>query len=104
MHSSDVNNQHAVIIGSGIAGLATAIRLAVQGFTVTVYEKNNYPGGKLTAFEKDGFNFDAGPSLFTQPKNIEELFEIAGEPIGNYFSYKTVDIACKYFYENGKSN
>ncbi|MGF2413424.1 1-hydroxycarotenoid 3,4-desaturase CrtD [Ferruginibacter sp.] len=97
-----MSNKKAIVIGSGVAGMAAAIRLAVQGFTVTVYEKNDYPGGKLSAFEKDGFRFDAGPSLFTQPQNIKELFELAGEPMENYFSYKAVDIACKYFYENGK--
>ena len=64
----------ATIIGSGVAGLASAIRLAVQGFEVSVYEKNAKPGGKLSSFEKDGFQFDAGPSLFTQPQNVEELY------------------------------
>jgi phytoene desaturase len=93
----------AVIIGSGVAGLATAIRLAVQGFSVSVYEKNSYPGGKLSALTIDGFHFDAGPSLFTQPQNIEELFALANEPIENHFSYSKLDIACKYFYENGKT-
>lgn len=91
----------AIIIGSGIAGMASAIRLAVQGFTVTIFEKNDYPGGKLSAFETDGFAFDAGPSLFTQPQHIEALFEMAGEPIADYFKYQPVEIACKYFYENG---
>lgn len=97
-----MNTNKAIIIGSGVAGLAAAIRLAVQGFAVSVYEKNATPGGKLSAFEKDGFKFDAGPSLFTQPQNIEELFELANEPIGNYFTYNKVNIACKYFFENGK--
>ena len=97
MHSS-----RAVIIGSGIGGIATAIRLAVAGFKVSVYEKNNYPGGKIAAFEKDGYYFDAGPSLFTQPANIEELFQIAGVPIEDYITWQPIDIACKYFYENGK--
>ena len=96
------NNKKVIIIGSGVAGLATSIRLAVLGFNVTVYEKNSYPGGKLTAFKKDNFHFDAGPSLFTQPKNMEELFELADEPMEKYFNYKPVNIACKYFYENGK--
>ncbi len=91
-----------IIIGSGVAGLAAAIRLAIQGYNVAVYEKNSYPGGKLSAFEKDGFNFDAGPSLFTQPQNIEELFTLAGEPVSDYFSYKPVTAICNYFYENGK--
>jgi phytoene desaturase len=103
MHQLNVNSRKVIIIGSGVAGMAAAIRLAVQGFAVTVYEKNNYPGGKLTALENGGFKFDAGPSLFTQPKNIVELFELAGEPIENYFSYQPVAIACKYFYENGKT-
>lgn len=92
----------AIIIGSGMAGLAAAIRLAVQGYEVAVYEKNSGPGGKLSAFEKDGFRFDAGPSLFTQPQNIEELFKLTNEPIEQYFTYKPVNIACKYFFENGK--
>ena len=97
-----MHNKKVIIIGSGIGGMATAVRLAVQGFEVVVYEKNSGPGGKLTAFEQDGFSFDAGPSLFTQPQNVEELFALAGEPITKYFSYKPIPIACKYFYENGK--
>jgi len=92
----------AIIIGSGVAGLAIAIRLAVKGFTVKVFEKNSYPGGKITAFKMDGYHFDAGPSLFTQPQNIIELFELAGKPIENHFSFQRVKIANKYFYENGK--
>ena len=63
--------QKAIIIGSGIAGLAAAIRLRVQGFEVSVFEANDYPGGKLSSFAVDGYVFDAGPSLFTQPKNVE---------------------------------
>jgi len=98
-----MHTKKAIIIGSGVAGLATAIRLAVQGFKVSVYEKAAQPGGKLSAFNKDGYRFDAGPSLFTQPKNIEDLFELAGEPIEKYFTYLPVDIACTYFYANGKT-
>jgi phytoene desaturase len=92
-----------IVIGSGVAGMAVAIRLAVKGFEVKVFEMNGYPGGKLSMFEKDGFRFDAGPSLFTQPQNIEELFEVAGEPIADYFEYKSVDVACNYFFESGKT-
>ncbi len=103
MSQSPNHIKKAVIIGSGVAGLAAAIRLAVKGYTVTVYERNSYPGGKLSSFNQDGFSFDAGPSLFTQPKNIEALYELAGEPIEHYFSYHRVAVGCKYFYENGKT-
>jgi phytoene desaturase len=91
----------AIVIGSGVAGIATAIRLAAQGVEVTVFEKNEYPGGKLYDFQLNGFHFDAGPSLFTQPQNIEEIFKLVDENIDNYFEYISVPIACKYFYEDG---
>ncbi len=93
--------QKAIIIGSGIAGIAASIRLSVQGYEVHVFEANDYPGGKLSAFENNGYRFDAGPSLFTQPENIEALFTLANEPIEDYFQYQEVDIVCHYFFENG---
>jgi phytoene desaturase len=92
-----------IVIGSGVSGMAAAIRLAIQGNEVAVYEKNSFAGGKLSAFEQDGYCFDAGPSLFTQPANLEELFALAKEPIGDYFSYQQVPVACHYFFSNGKA-
>ena len=91
----------AIIIGAGIAGIASAIRLSVLGFTVEVFEQNNYPGGKLTHLQLGDFRFDAGPSLFTQPQLIKELFDLAGERMDNYFQYHQLPISCNYFYEDG---
>jgi phytoene desaturase len=99
--SNTTPTKKAIVIGAGVAGLAAAIRLQVMGFDVTVFEKNNYPGGKLSHFELGGYQFDAGPSLFTRPQLIEELFAFAGEPISEYFDYERVPIACNYFYEDG---
>lgn len=90
-----------LIIGSGIAGIATAIRLAVQGHEVEVFEANSYPGGKLSEFEQDGFRFDAGPSLFTMPQYVDELFTLAGKKPEDFFSYQKLDNVCRYFYEDG---
>jgi len=90
----------AIVIGSGVAGLASAIRLAIQGMEVIVFEKNDYPGGKLSHFELQGYHFDAGPSLFTEPANIEELFSLAEENIEDYFEYTPKEIACKYFFDD----
>ena len=95
-------NKKAIVIGCGIAGLATAIRLSAKGYNVDVYEKNSYPGGKLSHFERDGFQFDAGPSLFTQPEQVTELFRLCGEKAESYFTYTRAQIACKYFFESGK--
>jgi phytoene desaturase len=97
-----MRNRKAIVIGSGVAGLATSVRLTVQGFETIVFENNDYPGGKLSLIEKGGFRFDAGPSLFTQPQNIEQLFNDAGESITEFFHYEPVPVTCRYFYENGK--
>lgn len=94
--------QSAIVIGAGIGGLATAIRLAVLGYETKVFEKNDYPGGKLSNFQQDGYDFDAGPSLFTAPENIEALFQLANEPMDNYFSYTRLPETFRYFWENGK--
>src|ERR1051325_7019722 len=91
----------AHIIGAGVAGLATAVRLAMRNMDVTIFEKNNYPGGKLSLVEVGGYRFDGGPSLFVQPENLEELFQDAGENIHAFLHYTPVEIACKYFYEDG---
>lgn len=96
------NKPPCFIIGSGIAGLASAVRLAVLGFDVSVFEKNGTPGGKLSLIQKNGYSFDAGPSLFTEPQNIEDIFAFASENINEFFSYKPVPVACKYFFDDGK--
>ena len=91
----------AIIIGSGIAGIATSIRLACQGYDVSVFEKNEYPGGKLSSFTLGDYRFDFGPSLFTMPHFVDELFELAGENPRDHFQYKRKEIGCKYYWEDG---
>ena len=98
-----MNHQHhydTIIIGAGLAGLATAIRLRKRGDSVLVIEKNKKVGGKLDAFEWNGFRFDKGPSLFTQPELIDELFELCGKDPKEHFTYKKVDESCRYFFED----
>lgn len=98
-----MHTQKAIVIGCGIAGIAAAIRLSVKGYNVTVFEKNSVPGGKLAIHKQDGYAFDIGPSLFTEPDELEALFELAGESIQEYITYHKLDSSCKYFFPNGKS-
>ncbi|OWY24331.1 phytoene desaturase [Sphingobacteriales bacterium UPWRP_1] len=91
----------AGIIGAGVAGLAAAIRLAVRGFKVTVFEANSYPGGKLSSIEQDGYRFDAGPSLFTMPFLVDELLNLTGKNTTDYFAYTRLPVICKYYFEDG---
>lgn len=55
------------VVGSGVGGLAFAIRMACLGHQVQVFEANAFPGGKLSEFQINGFRFDAGPSLLPFP-------------------------------------
>jgi len=89
------------IIGAGIAGLASAVRMAAKGHEVTVFEANSYPGGKLSEFSFNGYRFDAGPSLFTMPHYVDELFTLAGKNPKDYFKYQKLDVVCHYFWEDG---
>ena len=93
----------AILIGAGIGGLATSIRLANKGYSVEVFEANDYIGGKLSTFSLGDYRFDAGPSLFTMPQFVEELFTLCGENASDFFQYTRKDIACTYFWEDGKT-
>ncbi len=97
----DTSTKKAAVVGAGIAGIASAIRLAVKGYGVDVYEGNAYPGGKLSSFELNGYRFDAGPSLFTLPQLVDDLFLLAGRNPTDYFQYQKLPETCRYFYEDG---
>ncbi|MEL6481938.1 MAG: phytoene desaturase [Pseudomonadota bacterium] len=70
---------HAVVIGSGFGGLATAVRLGARGYRVTVLERLDCPGGRARVFRQDGFTFDAGPTIITLPHLLDELWALCGK-------------------------
>jgi phytoene desaturase len=94
---------NVIVIGAGVAGLASAIRMAVRGYKVDVFEANQYVGGKLSEIQLGDFRFDAGPSLYTMPEYFEELFALAGKNFQDYCPYDKLDVITHYFYPNGKS-
>ncbi|MEM6680134.1 MAG: phytoene desaturase [Pseudomonadota bacterium] len=69
---------HAVVIGSGFGGLATAVRLGARGYRVTVLERLDCPGGRARVFRQDGFTFDAGPTIITLPHLLDDLWALCG--------------------------
>jgi phytoene desaturase len=93
--------QKVAVIGSGIGGLASAIRFAAKGFQVEVFEQAAQAGGKINELRMEGFRFDTGPSLFTFPDLTTELFLLCGENPEEHFRYHPVETSCKYFWEDG---
>lgn len=91
----------AAIIGAGIGGIATAVRLAVKGYNVTVFEAGETFGGKMQEFWLGKYRFDAGPSLFTLPHLVDELFALAGRNPSDYFTYTRLDPITHYFWPDG---
>ncbi len=95
--------ERVVIVGGGLGGLAAAIRLALAGNRVQVFEKNERAGGKLNVVEGDGYTFDTGPSLFTMPWVVRELWAAAGRDADEALDIRPVDPVCRYRWRDGAS-
>ncbi len=94
--------QTAIVIGAGIGGIATAARLAREGFRVTVLEKNEKPGGRANQINRDGHRFDVGPTLFLMPEVWEETYAALGEQLSNHLELKRIDPTYSVYFEDGQ--
>ncbi|MCP1675875.1 phytoene desaturase [Natronocella acetinitrilica] len=91
----------AAVIGSGFGGLALAIRLQANGYQTTLLEKRDKPGGRAYVYEDQGFTFDGGPTVITDPTALEELFTQAGRQMRDYVELLPVDPMYRLCWENG---
>lgn len=96
-------NYDVLVIGAGLGGIAVALRLRKMGYRVVVLEKNETYGGKLSEFQWEGYRWDKGPSLFTLPKQVDELFELFGKNPRDSFDYHTMDESCHYYFNDGSN-
>ncbi len=90
------------VIGAGVAGLASAIRLQHAGYDVTLYEKESVPGGKMHQIKKDGFTFDLGPSIVMMPALYKEIFELAGRDPDDYIPMERLDPMYTAYFDDEK--
>ncbi|XVW82985.1 phytoene desaturase (plasmid) [Candidatus Profftella armatura] len=74
----------AIIIGAGIGGIALAIRLQTAGISTIILEQRDKPGGRAYVYKQDGFIFDAGPTVITDPNSIKLLFDLSKNRMENY--------------------
>ncbi|MFC5461509.1 phytoene desaturase [Massilia niabensis] len=94
-------SKKAVVVGAGFGGLALAIRLQASGMQTTLLEKRDKPGGRAYVYEDQGFVFDAGPTVITDPSCIEELFTAAGKRIEDYVEMLPVAPFYRLCWEDG---
>jgi phytoene desaturase len=86
-----------------MGGLAAAIRLAVMGFEVEVFEKNDQPGGRMGRLEAGGFTFDTGPSLLLMTDTYRNLFRFAGRDLDDYVTLMPLDSNYRVTFGDGDS-
>jgi len=96
-------SKRAVVIGAGFGGLASAARLSALGYRVTLVEAGDQLGGRARAFESQGFQFDAGPTVITAPHLFDELFELFGKDRRDYFELVPVDPFYRVVFPDGRT-
>ena len=91
----------SIVIGSGFGGIAAALRLKAKNHNVTLIEKHPDLGGRARIFKKNGFTFDAGPTVITAPYLIEELFQLFNKKPKDYIKLSPLKIWYRFIYEDG---
>lgn len=88
------------VVGGGLAGLTAACVLAARGHQVTLFEKNDWVGGKAACHTADGFRFDMGPTILTLPAVLQRVFQEAHKPIEDYLTLVALDPQWRCFFED----
>ncbi|MET0971428.1 MAG: FAD-dependent oxidoreductase, partial [Tardiphaga sp.] len=94
-----MSNSRVVIVGAGVAGLASAVTLAAQGVDVTVLERCETPGGKLRQISIDDRQIDSGPTVFTMRWVFDELFAQAGLTFTDQVRLQPLDILARHAWD-----
>lgn len=89
------------IVGAGLGGLAAASTLAARGHKVTLYEKNDWVGGKAAILQEGGFRFDMGPTILTVPAVLERIFAEAHVKLADRLDLRRLDPQWRCFFDDG---
>jgi phytoene desaturase len=94
------NGKHVVIIGAGMGGLATALRLRFLGFNVTVFEKQPRTGGRSNVIEEKGFRLDIGPTILVMKDTFKEFYQSIGQDIDQRLSFIQLDPNYRIYFHD----
>ena len=93
--------KHVIVVGAGVGGLASALRLCVAGIRVTVLEAAPTPGGKMRTVPSAAGPVDAGPTVLTMRWVFDDLFATAGESLNDHVTLTKADTIARHFWSDG---
>lgn len=99
--NGSTSSKHAVVVGAGLAGLASAVEMASNGVRVTLIDANTHLGGKMNLHEAAGFTFDMGPTIITLPNVFRGIIERSGRKPADYCELVDLDPQWRCFFEDG---
>lgn len=97
------NQQSLIVIGGGFGGIASALRARALGFSVTLLDRGEQLGGRARWFEREGFCWDAGPTVITAPGMLDDLFALFGQRREDHLSFRSLDPFYRFHFSDGSS-
>jgi len=91
----------AIIAGAGIGGITTALYLARNGYSVEIFEKNNFPGGRFGQLTRDGYRFDMGATMMLMPEVYRDIFRTLGTELEDELSVTEMEDLYTLWFDNG---
>ena len=100
---SRINGQKAIVVGAGFGGIASALRLRALGYKVEIIDRQSVLGGRARVIHKEGFRYDAGPTVVTAPFLFDELFTLFGQDMREVIDLKPLDPWYRICFADGES-
>ena len=98
-----MSTKKIIVIGSGFGVIASALRMKAKGYAVTLIEKHPDLGGRARVFKKEGFTFDAVPTVITAPNLLEELFALFNKNISDYVKIIPLKLWYRFVFDDKSS-
>ncbi len=99
---NEAGSGRAIVVGAGFGGIAAALRMRARGYAVTLVDRMPTLGGRARVFERDGFVYDAGPTVITAPFLFRELFELFGRRLDDYVELRPVEPWYRFVFDDGR--
>lgn len=91
----------AIVIGGGFGGIAAALRLRGLGYEVTLYDRLSRLGGKAQVYVREGFRYDAGPTMISHPELLDELFRLFNRSLHDEVKLLPLQTGTKFYFSDG---